>query len=320
MSTTRNQLALHTTDSSAVVVEGLHVTYATTAALDDVTLDVGRGTTLGVLGHNGAGKSTFVRVLTTLVQPTAGRVTVDGFDVVRDADRVRRSIGVTGQYAGLDEFLTGRENLELIGRLAGLGARSRRRADAMIERLDLGDLADRRVGEMSGGWRRRIDLAASLVAMPSVLFLDEPTIGLDPTARHALWDTVAELTLAGTTVVLTTQYLEEADRLADEIVVLDHGRISARGTPAELKRIVGGKVVTADVAAEDLALLADRPDLERRAGGGRVTVTFSVDDAERAAELVARLTRSQVHLADIAITSPSLDDVFAHLTANGANA
>ena len=242
-----------------MVVEDLHVAYGTTWALDGVDVEVARGSTLGVLGHNGAGKTTLIRVLTTLVRPNAGRVAVDGFDVVADADQVRRRIGVTGQYAGLDEFLTGRENLELIGRLIGLGGRARERAGDLVDRLDLGDVAGRRVGELSGGSRRRIDLAASLVGSPSVLFLDEPTTGLDPTARTALWQVVDELTASGTTVVLTTQYLEEADRLADDIVVLDHGRVAAHGTPAELKRLVGGKVVTATIPAGAVRPPAPRP-------------------------------------------------------------
>jgi len=303
---------------AAVVVEDLHVAYGSTWALGGVDLETTRGTTLGVLGHNGAGKTTLIRVLTTLLRPSAGRVTVGGFDVVADADQVRRIIGVTGQYAGLDEFLTGRENLELIGRLTGLGQGARHRAGDLIDRLDLGDLAGRRVGQLSGGSRRRIDLAASLVGSPSVLFLDEPTTGLDPTARAGLWNVVAELTAGGTTVVLTTQYLDEADRLADHIVVLDHGRVAARGTPVELKRLVGGKVVTATIASTDVDRLPDRPDLERSAGPGEVTVTFSTGDADGAAALVARLTRAGVEATDLEVTSPSLDDVFAHLTLTGA--
>jgi ABC-2 type transport system ATP-binding protein len=304
------------TSTAAVVVEDLHVAYGSTSALDGIDLETARGTTLGVLGHNGAGKTTLIRVLTTLVRPTAGRVTVNGFDVVTAADQVRRRIGVTGQYAGLDEFLTGRENLELIGRLTGLGRRAASQADALIDRLDLGDLAGQRVGQMSGGSRRRVDLAASLAGSPSVLFLDEPTTGLDPTARAGLWDVVAELTATGTTVLLTTQYLDEADRLADHIVVLDHGRIAARGTPAELKRLVGGKVVTATIPTSHLDQLTHRPDLERPAGPGQVTVTFSTGDADSAAELVAHLAHAGVD--DLEVTSPSLDDVFAHLTLTGA--
>jgi ABC-2 type transport system ATP-binding protein len=301
-----------------VVVEDLHVAFGSTWALDGVDLEAARGTTLGILGHNGAGKTTLIRVLTTLIRPSAGRVAIDGFDVVADADQVRRRIGVTGQYAGLDEFLTGRENLELIGRLTGLGTRARHRAGELIDRLDLHDLAGRRVGALSGGSRRRIDLAASLVGSPSVLFLDEPTTGLDPTARSGLWDVVAELTATGTTVALTTQYLDEADRLADHIVVLEHGRVAARGTPAELKRLVGGKVITATVPTIHRDRLPEPPDLERPAGDDHVIVGFSVGDAESAAALVAGLTRTGVDVTDLEIASPSLDDVFAHLSPIGA--
>ena len=302
----------------AVVVEDLHVAYGTTWALDGVDVDIARGSTLGVLGHNGAGKTTLIRVLTTLVRPNAGRVAVDGFDVVADADEVRRRIGVTGQYAGLDEFLTGRENLELIGRLTGLGGRARERAGDLVERLDLGDIAGRRVGELSGGSRRRIDLAVSLVGAPSVLFLDEPTTGLDPTARTALWEVVDELTASGTTVVLTTQYLDEADRLADDIVVLDHGRVAARGTPADLKRLVGGKVVTATIPAGQFDRLPHAPEMRRPAGPERVAVTYSVGDADAASAVVGHLGDVGITVHDLEVTSPSLDDVFTHLSPIGA--
>jgi ABC-2 type transport system ATP-binding protein len=305
-------------NTPAVVVEDLHVAYDKTWALDGLDLEVGAGTTLGVLGHNGAGKTTLIRVLTTLVRPTVGRALVEGLDVVTDAMDVRRRIGVTGQYAGLDEFLTTRENVELIGRLAGLRGRARARADTLIDRLGLHDLASRRVGELSGGSRRRVDLAASLVGSPSVLFLDEPTTGLDPIARNALWDVVDELTTNGTTVVLTTQYLEEADRLADHIVVLSQGRVAARGTPAELKRIVGGKVVTATIPTHQLGDLPFRPDAENPVEDGRVRVALTVGDAMTAAQLVAQLTRDRVGISDLDVTSPSLDDVFTHLTHNGA--
>jgi ABC-2 type transport system ATP-binding protein len=302
----------------AVVVEDLHVAYGTTWALDGIDLDVPRGSTLGVLGHNGAGKTTLIRVLTTLVRPNVGRVTVDGFDVVADADRVRQRIGVTGQYAGLDEFLTGRENLELVARLTGLGQHARRRTGELIDRLHLHDVAARRVGELSGGWRRRIDLAASLVGSPTVLFLDEPTTGLDPTGRAGLWDVVEELTATGTTVVLTTQYLEEADRLADDIVVLDHARIAARGTATQLKGLVGGKVVTATIDHSALDRLPRRPDGERPASPGQVTVSFNADDAAAAMRVVADLYAAAVDLGDLDIASPSLDDVFTHLSPTGA--
>jgi ABC-2 type transport system ATP-binding protein len=304
--------------SAVVVVDDVHVAYGRTWALDGVDLDATRGSTLGVLGHNGAGKTTLIRVLTTLVRPTVGRATIDGFDVVADADHVRRRIGMTGQYAGLDEFLTGRENLELVGRLTGLGTNAGARVGDLIDRLDLHDLAERRVGAMSGGSRRRIDLAVSLVAAPSVLFLDEPTTGLDPIARAALWDVVDELTASGTTVVLTTQYLEEADRLADQIVVLDHGRVAARGTPAELKRVVGGKVVTAMIPVGDVDRLPRAPESQCPVGPGTVTLTYSTGDAEAAIALVAQFGLAGVTVLDLDIASPDLDDVFTHLTPAGA--
>jgi ABC-2 type transport system ATP-binding protein len=304
---------------TAVRVEDLHVRFGEVHALAGVDLDVPAGTTLGVLGHNGAGKTTLIRALTTLIKPTSGRVAVDGLDVVADADLVRRRIGVTGQYAGLDDFLTGRENLQLVGRLAGLGAAARGRADDLVERLDLGDIADRRVGNLSGGSRRRIDLATSLVAGPAVLFLDEPTTGLDPVARSVLWDLVGELTETGTTVVLTTQYLEEADRLADDIVVLDHGRVAAHGTPADLKRLVGGKVVTATVPSTDLDRISRRPDESQPATVGMVRVAYATSGADDAAAVVSRLLSDGVGIADLDITSPTLDDVFTHLTMQGAH-
>lgn len=298
----------------AVLVEDLHVAYGRTWALDGVDLEAAAGTTIGVLGHNGAGKTTLIRTLTTLVPPTIGRARIDGLDVVADATTVRRRIGVTGQYAGLDEFLTARENLELIGRLTGLRRTARPRADALIEKLGLHEYATRRVGELSGGSSRRIDLAASLVGSPSVLFLDEPTTGLDPLARAGLWDVVEELTDAGTTVVLTTQYLEEADRLADHIVVLRRGRIAARGTPTELKRIVGGKVLTTTVPTARLGGLPFTPATEHPVdGGARTRVSVTVDDAPAATALVADLHRTGTAVTDLDVTSPSLDDVFAHL-------
>jgi ABC-2 type transport system ATP-binding protein len=305
--------------STAVLVEDVHVRFGDVHALAGVDLDVPSGTTLGVLGHNGAGKTTLIRVLATLIKPGSGRVAVDGLDVVADADLVRGRIGVTGQYAGLDDFLTGRENLELIGRLTGLGVAARGRADDLVERLDLADIADRRVGTLSGGSRRRIDLATSLVAGPSVLFLDEPTTGLDPVARAVLWDLVAELTETGTTVVLTTQYLEEADRLADDIVVLDRGRVAARGTPADLKRLVGGKVVTATVRSTDLDRISRHPDETQPATVGMARVAYATADAGEAAAVVSQLLSDDVEIADLDIASPTLDDVFTHLTMQGAH-
>jgi ABC-2 type transport system ATP-binding protein len=304
----------------AVQTEDLYVTYQGTHALDGIDLAVEAGTTLGVLGHNGAGKTTLVRVLTTLTRPTGGRASVDGFDVVHDAGLVRRRIGVTGQYAGLDEFLTAFENLVLVGRLAGLRGSAHGRAGELVDALELHAVADRRVGELSGGWRRRVDLAASLVGRPSVLFLDEPTTGLDPMARAALWDVVGGLADDGTTVALTTQYLEEADRLADDIVVLDHGRVAARGTPAELKRIVGGKIVTATIDARQADALTVHPDVEVTIDGAYARVARNVDAASDAAAFVADLARVGVDVHDLDVSSPSLDDVVAHLSTTGVPA
>jgi len=302
-----------------VVVERVSVAFGTTLALDDVGLRVAPGGTLAVLGHNGAGKTTLVRVLTTAIVPRRGQVRVAGIDALAQPAEVRRRIGVTGQYAGLDDYLTTVENLELVGRLAGLRAAARRRAGELVERFDLRAVASRRVGELSGGTRRRVDLAASLVASPAVLFLDEPTTGLDPVARQALWDVVAELTRAGTTVMLTTQYLEEADRLADTVLVLDQGRVAAHGTPAELKTLVGGKIVRATVPTRDATALdtltvavGHRPEAAAPAGGGSTALSFTVPDAAAAAEIVGRLTAA-VRVGDLEVTSPSLDDVFIHL-------
>ena len=306
----------------AVLVEGLRVTFGRTRALDDVDLTVAPGQTLGVLGHNGAGKTTLVRVLTTQVRPDAGRILLDGIDVVAHPARVRPRIGVTGQYAGLDDFLTTVENLELVGRLAGLRGAARGRARDLVDRFGLYEVAARRVGELSGGTRRRVDLAASLVGTPRVLFLDEPTTGLDPTARQAMWDVVRDLTAAGTTVVLTTQYLEEADRLADHVAVLDHGRIVAHGTPAELKRLVGGKVLRATVPTARLAALGFDPDASAPAALGRTTVSFTLPDDTAAAGLLARLTEvagEASELTDLEVAAPSLDDVFFHLATSGAS-
>src|SRR5690349_223909 len=228
----------------AIHAEGLTKRFDDTLALDGVDLSVPQGTVLGVLGPNGAGKTTAVRILATLPRPDAGSATVAGHDVLREPDAVRRAIGLTGQYAAVDEQLTGRENLVLVGRLLDLTrAAAARRAEELLDQFGLADAADRRTRTYSGGMRRRLDLAASLVGRPEVIYLDEPTTGLDPSKREDMWDVVRELTLQGTTVLLTTQYLEEADALADAISVFDRGRVIAHGTPDELKAIVGGRTL-----------------------------------------------------------------------------
>src|SRR5689334_20399855 len=226
----------------AIIAEGLHKHYGKTHALRGIDLVAEEGTVLGVLGPNGAGKTTAVRILTTLLKPDAGHATVAGLDVVRQADALRARIGLAGQYAAVDELLTGRENLEMFGRLYHISGRdAQRRAAELLERFDLTDAANRIVKTYSGGMRRRLDLAASLIVAPPVLFLDEPTTGLDPRGRTGMWEVISGLVADGTTVLLTTQYLEEADQLADQIVVVDHGKIIARGTSDELKAQVGGE-------------------------------------------------------------------------------
>src|SRR5581483_2971094 len=250
----------------AIQAEGLVKRFGETEALAGVTLAARTGTVLGVLGPNGAGKTTAVRVLATLIEPDAGSATVGGYDVLKDAHQVRQLIGLTGQYAGVDEMLTGTENLVLIGRLLGMSRPdSKARAAELLERFDLWDAKDRAAKTYSGGMRRRLDLAASLVGRPQILYLDEPTTGLDPRSRNGLWDIVRGLTDDGVTVLLTTQYLEEADQLASEIVVIDHGKVIANGTPDELKMQAGGQVleVRPTTAADEVTvsrIVADLAD------------------------------------------------------------
>ncbi|MFI6924685.1 ATP-binding cassette domain-containing protein [Nonomuraea spiralis] len=310
----------------AIVAEGLVKRYGEIAALDGIDLTVPEGTVLGLLGPNGAGKTTTARILTTLLKPDAGRATVAGFDVVRDARRLRAHIGASGQYAAVDDHLTGAENLEMVGRLYHLGPRrSRERARELLERFDLTDAADRPVRGYSGGMRRRLDLAGALVAAPPVLFLDEPTTGLDPRARIGLWDVIAELVGEGATVLLTTQYLEEADRLADRIVVVDQGRVIARGTAEELKDQVGGDRIQLSVtgaaglesAARILAPLA-LGDVQVDPTALRVTLPVA-GGAAALTEALGRLAAERVAVRDAGLRRPTLDDVFLSLTGRQAD-
>jgi oleandomycin transport system ATP-binding protein len=311
--------------SYAVEAKGLVKRFGKTKALDGVDLAVRQGTVLGVLGPNGAGKTTAVRVLTTLIRPDAGEATIGGFDVRHDADRVRALIGLTGQYAAVDEDLTGFENLVLIGRLLELSRRdAKRRAGELLEQFELSDAGRRSVKTYSGGMRRRLDLAASLVSRPEILFLDEPTTGLDPRSRGEVWSMVRNLVADGVTVLLTTQYLDEADRLANEITVIDHGRVIASGTPAELKAKVGGQ--TLDVRPADPADLPAVSEIVAKVVGtvpsqradDSALLSVPVDDDDAFAVVVGRLREERIAVTELALRLASLDEVFLALTGHGA--
>ncbi|WP_137120069.1 ATP-binding cassette domain-containing protein [Segeticoccus rhizosphaerae] len=299
--------------------EGLTKRFGTTQALDSIELAAEHGTVLGVLGPNGAGKTTAVRILATLLQADSGRAQVNGYDVTRDAAKVRRSIGLTGQYASVDEDLTGTQNLVLIGQLLNLrSAAARARAAELLEWFDLTDAAGRMAKTYSGGMRRRLDLAASLVGRPAVVFLDEPTTGLDPAKREDMWGVVRQLVDDGSTVLLTTQYLDEADALADEISVIDHGRVIAHDTPDGLKRVIGGQRIR--VRPSDLGRLDEvRAILGQIAGASpeesaRHQLTVPVDDESALAATVDRLTESGISVTELSFHLPSLDEVFMSLT------
>jgi oleandomycin transport system ATP-binding protein len=312
---------------AGIEAEGLRKSYGDTKALCGVDLRVPEGSVVGLLGPNGAGKTTAVRILTTLLGPDGGRATVGGFDVLREGHAVRSVIGVTGQFAAVDGVLTGRENLVMVARLRGIDRReAERHAEQLLERFEIADAADRLARTYSGGMNRRLDLAASLIGNPRVLFLDEPTTGLDPSGRRGMWGVIRELVDEGVTLLLTTQYLEEADELADSITVIDHGAVIAEGTADDLKGRVGGQMLELHTA--DASRLQDAAAILRELAPGDVElhgedshgfVTVAVgEDVALTGAAIRRLDEAGVALADIALRRPSLDEVFFSLTGHTA--
>ncbi|MEC3894516.1 MULTISPECIES: daunorubicin resistance protein DrrA family ABC transporter ATP-binding protein [Nocardiopsis] len=310
--------------TDAIRAEGLVKVFKGRRALDGVDLTARAGAVLGVLGPNGSGKTTTVRILATLLRPDGGRAFVDGFDVAEQPHEVRRRIGLTGQYAAVDAELTGTQNLVLIARLLGFDrARARSRAAELLERFGLSDAGGRAAKTYSGGMRRRLDLAASLVGRPSLLYLDEPTTGLDPHSRNELWDVVRDLVGDGVTVLLTTQYLEEADQLADDIMVLDHGRVISRGTPEELKNRAGDQVLelrTVDPSQLPLAVKIVETVTSAPVGDDGLRLGVPVGDAAVLPEVVRRLDEQGVAVGELSLRRPSLDEVFLALTGRTAEA
>jgi ABC-2 type transport system ATP-binding protein len=309
----------------AIYAEGLVKTFGDVRALDGVDLDVSEGTVLGLLGPNGAGKTTAVRVLTTLLKPDSGKAVVAGLDVSKHPDEVRRSIGLSGQFAAVDEYLTGRENLHMVGQLYQMSSRdAKARTVELLDRFNLADAADRTAKTYSGGMRRRLDLAAALVVSPPVMFMDEPTTGLDPRNRLQLWEVIQELVAGGTTLLLTTQYLEEADHLAHDICVIDRGKVIARGSADDLKAQTGGERVEVVVHEREHISVAD--EVLRGFGKGETTVqdhtrrvTVPVTGgAKLLAEIIRELDSRGVEIDDIGLRRPTLDDVFISLTGHRA--
>jgi len=299
----------------AIVVEGLHKSFGKVQALRGIDFAVPRGSVLGMLGPNGAGKTTAVRVLTTLLLPDSGRASIEGHDVVREAAAVRRHIGLAGQATAIQIELTGRENLEIMGRLSHLErATVRARTEQLLEQFDLVDAADRPAKTYSGGMQRRLDLAASLIAEPSVLFLDEPTTGLDPYGRLAMWSIIRQLAARGTTLLLTTQYLEEADELANHIIVVDHGKVIASGTSDDLKDRVGGDIADAARAAGGLTESEPLIETDTR----RITIRVGNRGSQALIQAVRRFDDAHVEIESLALRRPSLDDVFLAVTGHAA--
>ncbi|MBI3743453.1 MAG: ATP-binding cassette domain-containing protein [Chloroflexi bacterium] len=307
----------------AIAVEKLSKRFGNVVALDGIDFEAQAGTVVGLLGPNGAGKTTTVRILTTILRPDQGRATVLGIDVAKDPQAVRERIGLAGQYAAVDEYLTGRENLRLVGRLTHQPKEVvRQRADELLERFDLTDAADRPAHTYSGGMRRRLDLAAALVHRPPVLFLDEPTTGLDPRSRSELWAVIGELVADGTTLLVTTHYLEEADRLANRIIVIDDGKIIAQGTAQELKARLGAVIVEVTLADNDRAVRAQKAlgalgPTDVNSGGKAVEVKVT-DGAKAMIEAIRILDRAGLEPLSLAVREPTLDDVFLTLTGRKA--
>ncbi|MBC7898104.1 MAG: ATP-binding cassette domain-containing protein [Cytophagaceae bacterium] len=306
--------------TNAIETQELAKSFGTTRALDGIDLTVREGSVYGLLGPNGAGKTTAIRILTTLIKADSGRAIVGGLDVAREPGAVRRKVGLTGQYASVDEDLTGTENLVLVGRLLGLSwSEARRRGTELLEAFALSDAAARQVRTYSGGMRRRLDIAASLVIVPAILFLDEPTTGLDPRARNQVWDLVRRIANEGTTVLLTTQYLDEADRLAERLAVIDHGKVIAEGTSRELKASVGANAVhvrLADATQGDAA----REAITRVLGDGimpasdPMMISARLTSTAQAADVLTSLAQAGVDVAEFSVGTPSLDEVFLALT------
>ncbi len=310
--------------TNAIETKGLAKSFGTTLALDGVDLAIRKGSVFGLLGPNGAGKTTAIRILTTLLKPTRGTATVLGHDVVQEAATVRQKVSLTGQYASVDEELTGHENLILVGRLLGMPWRdAKERGTELLDAFGLAEAAKRQVRTYSGGMRRRIDIAASLVATPEVLFLDEPTSGLDPRSRNQVWGIVRRIAADGTTVLLTTQYLEEADRLAGRLAVIDHGRVIAQGTSQDLKASVGGNTLHVRLAQADQRATAEQA-MRRLVGNGLLpasdatAIATKVTNQAQAREVLAALDKANVPLLEFSMGSPSLDDVFFALTGRPA--